>query len=214
MPLTLLVVGAAVIVSYLRGGRLSRIADADLRWSTLLFVGLFLQLGVDRAAGAGWIGEGEGYLALLASQVLVLVWVAVNWWRPGMLLVFLGLLLNAVVIGANGAMPVDPDAITAIGLHGAEVPPGKHVLMTDETRFPYLADTWPLPPLRTIISVGDIVLAAGLVPLVHHLMTYRTALERRGGRRRGAGATEGGGARPGEAGADGPDDAEDADAVR
>ncbi len=183
MPLTLLVVGAGILVSYLRGGRLGRIAEADLRWSSLLFVGLFLQLGVDRAAGSGWLGDGEGYVALLVSQVLVLVWVAVNWWRPGMLLVLLGLLMNALVIGANGAMPVSADAIAAIGLPGAQVPPGKHVLLTEATRLPFLADVFPLPPMRTIISAGDIVLAAGLLPLVHHLMTYRTPIERRGGPR-------------------------------
>lgn len=184
MPLTILIVGASILVSYPRGGRLSRVADAGLRHTWLLFVGLLLQVATDQAAGAGLLDDGQGYPALLASQLLVLAWVAANWWRPGMLLVFLGLLLNAVVIGANGAMPVSPDAIAAIGLPGAEVPPGKHVLMTEATRLGVLADIWPLPPLRTIISIGDVVLAAGLVPLTHHLLTYRPPADRRGGARR------------------------------
>lgn len=184
MPLVIITVGGAIVVSYLRGGRISRIADAELRHTWLLFVGLLLQLAVDAASVRGLLEDPAGYLLLLASQVLVLVWVLVNWWRPGMVLIGLGLLLNAVVIGANGAMPVSQQAIDALGIGDVTVHPGKHELMTEATRLPWLADILPLPPLRTIISVGDIVLAAGLIPLVHHLMTYRTAVERRGGPRR------------------------------
>lgn len=181
MPLVVITVGAAVAVSWLRGGRLARLGEADLRWSWLLFAGLALQVTLDQAAGRGLLDDG--YLLLAASQVLVLVWVLGNWWRPGMLLVGAGLVMNAIVIAANGAMPVDPDAIAALGIPGAAVPAGKHVVMTEATRFAWMADVIPLPPVRTIISWGDIVLAAGLVPLVHHLMTYRSPVERRGGRR-------------------------------
>jgi hypothetical protein len=104
---------------------------------------------------------------------VVLGWVVANWHLPGMRLVTIGLGLNALVIGANGAMPVDPDAILALGIDGATVPPGKHTLLDDQTRLPWLADIWPLPPLRSIISVGDVVLAAGLIPLTHALMSAR-----------------------------------------
>jgi hypothetical protein len=183
MPLVAFTVGAAILVSYLRGGRISRIADAELRHGWLLFLGLLLQLAVDALTVRDLLGQPAGYLLLLASQLLVLVWVLVNWWRPGMLLVALGLVMNALVIGANGAMPVSQDAIDALGIGEVTVHPGKHELMTDETRFGWLADVHPLPPLRTIVSVGDVVLAAGLLPLVHHLMTYRTPAERRGGHR-------------------------------
>jgi hypothetical protein len=46
------------------------------------------------------------------------------------------------------------------------------VLLDDATRLPWLADIWPLPPLRSIISIGDVVLAAGLIPLLHALMSW------------------------------------------
>lgn len=183
MPLTATVVVLAVLASYLRGGRVSRIADAELSWSPLLFTGLALQLGVDAASARGWLGGAGGYALLLVSQLLVLGWVACNRYRPGMLLVFLGLAMNAAVIAANGSMPVDPAAIAALDVGDVAVPPGKHELMTEATRLPYLADIWPLPPLKTIISIGDVVLAAGLVALVHDLMSARPAAERRGGLR-------------------------------
>lgn len=181
MPFVLTALLLAVAVSYLRGGRLSRIADAPLQRTWLLFTGVALQAVVELGAGRGLLGDAStsGYLLLLASQLVVLVWVASNWQLPGMLLVGTGLLLNAVVIGANGAMPVDPAAIRALGVDPDTLAPGKHTLMTARTRLPWLADIWPLPPLRSIISVGDVVLAAGLIPVTHALMSYRQPRERR-----------------------------------
>lgn len=190
MPLTLLIVGVAIVVSLLRGGRFSRIALADLRWSGLLFVGLGLQIALDLGAARGLLEGTAGYVVLLASQVLVLVWVVANWWRPGMALIALGLLCNAIVIGANGAMPVSQEAIAALDIGDVEVPPGKHVLADENTRLVWLGDVHPVPPIRTIISIGDVLLAAGLVPLTHHLMTYRPPHERRGGRRASAEAID------------------------
>lgn len=179
MPFTVVVVAGAVLVAYLRGGRLQRIADADLRGVWLLFVGLVLQIVVDIASAREAVSETVGYLGLLASQLLVVGWALWNWWRPGMPLIVIGLFLNALVIGANGAMPVDLDAVAELG--GEGVPMGKHEALDESTRLGFLGDVIPLPPLRTIISIGDIVLAAGLVALVHHLMTFRPAPERRGG---------------------------------
>lgn len=183
MPFTLIVIVGAVVVSLIRGGRPGRIADADLQRSWLLFSGLALQVAIDVLTSRGVLAPTAGYAAVALSQVLVLAWVATNWWRPGMLLVFLGLALNATVMAANGGMPVDLDAIRALGFQDPEVVVGKHVIMTDATRLPWLADVLALPVVRTVISVGDLVLAAGLVPLMHHLMTYRPPHERRGGRR-------------------------------
>lgn len=180
LPFTVLVLGVAVTIGYLRGGRLSRIAQG-VAWSWLLLVGLALQVTVDTSRGQMPSLVASGLL--LTSQLLVAVWGVRNRYRPGMPLILLGLLLNAVVLGANGAMPVAPEAIAAIGLPGVEPLPGKHEIMTEDTQLRYLADVVPLPPLRTIVSVGDIVLGAGLIPLLSHLMTYRNPIERRGGRR-------------------------------
>lgn len=182
VPFVLVALAVAVIASYPRGGRLSRIPDAPLRLMWLLFVGVGLQLAVDLAAARGLLPDAgvSGWMLLFLSQLLVVVVIAVNWHAPGMPLVAVGLVMNAVVMAANGAMPVSPDAIAALGLEGAQVPPGKHTLMTAETRLPWLADVFPLPILRTIISAGDVVLAAGVIPLVHWMMTYRPPSERRG----------------------------------
>jgi hypothetical protein len=187
VPFTLTVLLLAIVVSTVLGGRVHRIADAHLRQVWLLFVGLALQLGVDLAAGRGLLEDaGSGGLALLVtSQVLVVAWLALNRQLPGVWLVAVGLGLNAIVMAANGAMPVDPAAMRALGLGELEVPPGKHTLLTDGTRLPWLADIIPIRPLRSIVSVGDLVLALGLLPMTHALMTSRS------GDGQGTGAAQG-----------------------
>lgn len=190
----MVVLVVAIAAAVARGGRLDRIGEADLRWNWLLFPGLGLQVAVDVFAALGTHGWAST-ATVLASQALVLGWITANRYRPGMPLIFLGLFANAVVIAANGAMPVDPDAMTAAGLGGARIVAGKHQLLTDTTRLRWLADVVPVAPLRTVISVGDILLAAGLLPLVHHLMTYRSPVERRGGPRPSA-LDDGGAAGP------------------
>ncbi|MEX2503441.1 MAG: DUF5317 domain-containing protein [Egicoccus sp.] len=173
MPFVVIVVLLAVAVSYARGGRLGNFAAAPLHHGWLLAIGVVMQVGVDLAAARGWLGPDAGtYVLLLVSQLFVVAWVVVNRHLPGLILVAVGLAANALVMAANGAMPVSPDAIAALGIGEVEVPPGKHVLLDGSTRLPWLADVIPVPPLRSIISVGDILLAIGLIPLTHRLMTW------------------------------------------
>ncbi len=100
-----------------------------------------------------------------------------------MLLIGLGFTFNVLVILANGGMPVSPDAIRALGGDptGA-VLAGKHHMMTAATALPWLADVIPLPPIDLIVSVGDLVLVAGMIPFAHDLMTPDGPSARRGRR--------------------------------
>lgn len=174
MPFVVTVVLLAVATSYARGGRMRNIATAPLHHGWLLGVGVVLQIAVDLGAARGWLGVDAWwtYGLLLVSQLFVVGWVVANRHLPGLVLVAAGLAANALVMAANGSMPVSPDAIAALGIGDVEVPPGKHVLLDDATRLPWLADVIPVPPLRSIISVGDILLAIGLLPLTHRLMTW------------------------------------------
>ncbi|MEX2549843.1 MAG: DUF5317 domain-containing protein [Nitriliruptoraceae bacterium] len=173
MPFTLAVLTLAIVLSWVRGGRLRRVADTEIIGGWLLFAGVAVQIGVDLSAGRGWLPDAglSGWSLLLFSQLLVIAFVARNRRLPGIWLVAVGLLLNMAVMAANRAMPVDPAAMAAIGMEGAEVPLGKHTLLTGETLLPWLADIIPVPWLGSIVSVGDLVLAIGLIPLTHALMT-------------------------------------------
>ena len=88
---------------------------------------------------------------------------ALRW--PGLAAVSIGLFLNAVVLGLNGAMPYDPSAAEDAGL----VPSGPVVLKTDGLTRPFrdgdqfliAARRIPITPLRAVTSVGDLLVAFG-----------------------------------------------------
>ncbi|BAW02612.1 hypothetical protein TTMY_2247 [Thermus thermophilus] len=87
-------------------------------------------------------------------------------------LVLLGLFLNTLVIFANGGhMPVSLAALERAGIaefagllrtKGDAV----HALLDETTRLPFLGDVIPLPPLRKVVSPGDLFILLGIVGVV------------------------------------------------
>jgi hypothetical protein len=162
----------AVGVSLLRGGRFHHAAHNDLHWLPVLVAGLVLQTLLDALAARGVVGDPGTVALLLVSEAAVLGFCIRNWYRAGMALIALGFTMNAVVILANGGMPVGADAIRAMGGDpSTAVLAGKHHLATAATALPWLGDVIPLPPVDLIVSVGDVVLVAGMIPFAHDLMT-------------------------------------------
>jgi len=162
-----------VAVGVLRGGSLDNINRVRFRLPWLVFLGLGLQIGVEVAAARfPEIERGvAGPLVLAVSYGFVGAFVALNFRFPGALLIGLGLALNLSVILANGAMPVSLWAMKVSGSHAATHLQNsvKHQAMGRGTRLGFLGDIIPVPPLG-IVSVGDVVLGAGVFVLVTRLM--------------------------------------------
>ncbi|QBI19186.1 hypothetical protein ER308_06295 [Egibacter rhizosphaerae] len=171
MPLVLAVLVAAVLIGYARGGRLRALATLDLRRPWLLAVAVVTQL---TAAATRFVGEGTvealGPPLLAVGFAAVLLFLLANRHLPGIWLAFVGVALNTLVILANGAMPVSPRALEVVGDASAALPGGRHALLDARTQLPWLADVIPVPPLRSVVSVGDLVLAAGVGWLVVRVM--------------------------------------------
>lgn len=167
MILTVLLAAVVAGVAVMRGGSLDRLAATEFRWPWLVVLGLGAQLGLEMWS-PDWLDDGVGLAVLLASNALVAVFLLINIRLPGMTLAAIGMMLNVVVIAANGAMPVSQRALDKAGYEG-EVGDfdRKHELLDDDTVLPWLADVIPLPYLRTIISLGDVVLAIGIAQLVY-----------------------------------------------
>jgi len=165
---------AAAAVGLLRGGRLGRLGALELRARWLVGAALLVQL-------AGGLWGGAAYPAGLAgSALLVAAFLARNRRLRGSGLVTLGLLANALVVAANGAMPVSLDAAGRAGVSVADLAPlddPRHELLTPATRLPLLGDVVPVPlPLRPeVVSPGDVLVAAGLGQLVVLAMLWRPA---------------------------------------
>jgi hypothetical protein len=104
------------------------------------------------------------YLALIPALLP-------NLRRPGIILVFAGLMLNFAAIAANGgAMPVDPNAYDLNEGYVQEnangyLPWSKGAFIAaDDARLGVLGDVLVLPePLRVVYSVGDVLIFAGML---------------------------------------------------
>ncbi len=90
--------------------------------------------------------------------------------------VLLGLVLNVVVIGANGGMPVRASAIVDAGIASNRLEiaaldfGSKRHLEEEDDRLMILADVIPVAPLREVLSFGDLILAAGISNVVFRLL--------------------------------------------
>ncbi|WP_460388465.1 DUF5317 domain-containing protein [Thermus thalpophilus] len=128
-----------------------------------------------------------GPLAKVVVLLLVGYGLYQNRHLKSLYLVMVGLLLNTAVIFANGGhMPVSAEALRRAGL-GDFTPIVKtkgdavHALLDETTRLPFLGDVIPLPPLRKVVSPGDLFILLGITGVVVEgaLRSSRPRLSRR-----------------------------------
>jgi hypothetical protein len=161
----LAVLVGALGLGYARGGDLDHLGQLRLRWKRLVVGALLLQV-------LGGVAGGWRYPAGLAVSALLVAWFLIlNRGVHGTGLVAAGLLLNALVVGVNGAMPVSGDAMGRAGLSTQDIVSGadpRHELLGPGTHLGLLGDRVPvyLPRHPEIVSPGDVLVAAGLAELV------------------------------------------------
>ena len=159
MLFLVIVLAVSVVVSLFRGGKLANLPDIYARGWWMLIIGFGLQIV------ANLLGEDQHDLAValvLISYAPLLAVVTLNRRAPGMWIAGIGILMNFVVIAANGGMPVLPEAVELAGGNAESLRSlnAKHVLLDLDTTFPFLADIIPLP--GSVISLGDVFFAIGL----------------------------------------------------
>jgi len=165
-----------ILLGYALGGRLSGLTALRLRALWLVPLALVIQLLIfPLFTPEPLLPYGTAVLHGI-SYALVFLWLLVNLRARPLMVVGAGALLNLVVVLANGGyMPAKPSALSAAGLTSvAETVAGGEtygniVGMSASTRLNYLGDWIPLPrwlPFATAMSVGDVLVMAGLVWLL------------------------------------------------
>lgn len=175
--LVLSVLALGGVLGLLRGGRPRRLTALPFRglWIPVMALGIQVFLfAIPFAPGAEW---AIGPIHVL-SYLLLVLFVLLNRRLPGLLLIGIGIAMNAIVIATNGgAMPVSQAALESAGayetiarLQSAERS-HKSALMNERTLLPVLGDWLSLSLFRTIISPGDVVVGLGGVLFVAAGMT-------------------------------------------
>ena len=161
-----------IVAGLVAGGSLRNLLSAQLRFGALILGGLLLrvvtQWGLDQGVE---IVETLRVPLFAASFGLLVVALWLNRSQPGLLLAMVGIGSNGVAIMVNGGyMPVWMPAVEMAGLSAADLSPTFHVLLPDELNLEFLLMAGPLgdvipiaiPYLSNVISLGDVMLAAGI----------------------------------------------------
>src|SRR6266550_4195673 len=151
----LLVLVVAVLIGLVTRGSFRNFERLHVHWWGLALGGVALQLLPVPTIGA-LNPEIAGTAMLVASYVLLLGFLTVNRWVPAAGAMAVGLLLNLVVVASDG---------------GA----AKHHHADGEDLFVPLGDVIPIPePAGVVLSIGDVLLYAGMAWFVIQVMRGRS----------------------------------------
>jgi hypothetical protein len=162
----------AIGVGYALGGSWSRLTHLHLRWRGFVVAAVVAQGGGAMLGLVGAADPRKSYVVGLAvSALCAAAFCARNLRVAGVPLVTIGLALNAVVVGMNGAMPVSIDAAYRAGVPTGDIAMGfdaRHEIAGTETTLRWLGDVIavPLPGRPEVVSPGDVLVAAGLGELL------------------------------------------------
>lgn len=121
-------------------------------------------------------------ILFVTSYVLLLLFVAANLRHPGIVILGIGLFLNFLAIVANGGlMPTTPEIYAKFswpeGVQvGERIPDTKDILLErKDVHLYFLSDRfrWDVQTLVRVFSIGDVIIAAGLIVTVGELALPR-----------------------------------------
>jgi hypothetical protein len=156
-----------LVAGFLAGGKVSAIGEIRFRWAPLVIAGFLAQVLLFSDAVAERVGD-LGPALYVGSTVMVVVAVLRNVAIPGIPLVALGAISNLAAIVANGGyMPASRAAMAALGKDAPTIYSNSSVV--SQPALAALTDVFALPswlPFHNIFSVGDVVLAVGVVIVI------------------------------------------------
>lgn len=162
----------SIIISYLLGGRLKFILQRPLKHVWLATFGFLIQIIIFTDFFASRYNGTVSIVLHGISYVLIVFFIFINRKIPGILLIGIGVLLNATVIFLNGGyMPTSLESLkkTSIGkqleilIQGSTI--NNSQAITENTILPWLADIFYIPswiPFSNVFSIGDVLIAIGV----------------------------------------------------
>lgn len=174
---------AGLCWGWVRQGRLTNLAGVQVRYAAciLAFGVMQVLLAILQAQSRLPVG-GMWDWGFVASTLLLAGVLAANYARPGFVWMAIGTMMNAVaMLGHGGRMPVSVQALHGAGLDGYALAlagggaGSKHVLVDGIVRISDIfGDVFYLPPqtaIPRVLSLGDVLLIAGLFLFISRQMT-------------------------------------------
>ncbi|MFV2065040.1 MAG: MFS transporter, partial [Chloroflexota bacterium] len=168
----LIATALGIVAALLAGGRLSNLLSIQLRYGIFILLALVLRVATQWLLDQGVDIVDQLRLPLFGlSFGLLVVTLWLNRSQPGLLLAMVGVASNGLAIALNGGyMPVYLPALEAAGMSQADLSATFHVLLPQDLGVEFivrggpLGDILPLsvPILANVVSVGDVLLAAGV----------------------------------------------------
>ena len=177
-------IASSLAVGKVRGGKFKGIGELNIKKQYLFIIGFaieFLSIFL-HANDIGGLSEFfNKYFIIIhsISYIIIFIGLIFNFNKKSMILVFIGALLNYMVIAANGGqMPVSSSGLSLLGLDQyLEMLENNlvvtHTLINESTRLYLLGDVIPTPkfyPFSKIISIGDVLIGIGLFVLIQNGM--------------------------------------------
>jgi Family of unknown function (DUF5317) len=155
------------VLGLVLGGRPGGLATIQFRWAPVMLAGLLVQVVLFSDPVTAWIGAA-GPPIYVASTIAVAAAVIANYRITGMPLIGLGAASNLAAIVANGGyMPAAPGALAALGR--AEGTSYSNSAVVSDPALAPLTDLFAMPtwlPFANVFSVGDILIAVGVVVVI------------------------------------------------
>jgi hypothetical protein len=164
----------------LTGGSLARLAELRLRGLWIPLIALAVQVIITVVAPTGSMALHRGLH--IATYVMIGLFLWANRRLPGIRLLTLGALANGAAIIAN--LGVMPASVAAERLAGLSLRAGfDNSAPVRHAHLSWLGDIIPWPgPLHNVLSIGDLLIFAGMAVLLHRsCRRLRPAATRLGG---------------------------------
>ena len=173
------------------GGTISNLSRTRLRYVQFVFLAVFIQVLIfSPILGYNPTVHRIGPYIHIVTLIIPLCVMLMNLQIPGMKVIIAGAALNLIVITANGGyMPISESALRIAGqeeemLHHKPNQDSEDYVLANsrlsagEANLLFLGDVIPVPkelPIAGVISIGDVVLAAGAsIAIVRGMRSRKT----------------------------------------
>ena len=175
------VIALALVVGALAGGGLPRLADLRLRLIWILGLALAIRVGTVLLGRTDTGADLPLGAFFITAYLLLFVFLGANWRVPGLQVAAVGIGLNTLAVILNaGKMPIWAGAFDAAGFSpDALVGDPFHFLVSSGSVAEFVSRggifgdvvPLPIPIIRDVVSIGDILLGVGIFWAIVYSMT-------------------------------------------